>query len=100
MIYDNNSCNTRELVNSMNEPTPCNFNFTVGEMIEVLKSFPSDLPVITNGFNSGYENIVYPCVIKVKHKPENTYHNGEFQDAKDNDKDTFEAVALRREVRD
>ncbi len=83
----------------MNETIPGKFNFTVGEMIEVLKSFPSDLPVITNSFNSGYENIVRPCVIKVKHKPENTYHTGEFQYAKENDKDTFEAVALLRSVR-
>jgi len=36
----------------------------------------------------------------VKHEPENEYYEGEFQVAEDGDEETFDAVVLRRVVRD
>jgi len=36
----------------------------------------------------------------VKHEPENMYYEGEFQAAEDGDVGTFEAVVIRRVVRD
>ncbi len=76
------------------------FHFTVGQLIEVLKSLPQDLPVLTSGYESGFENFYQPCIIKVKHEPENPYYEGEFQAAEEGDDRTFEAVVLKRVVRD
>ncbi len=76
------------------------FHFTVGQLIEIFKSLPQDLPVLTSGYEGGFENFYQPCIIKVKHEPENEYYEGEFQVAEDGDEDTFDAVVLRRVVRD
>ncbi len=76
------------------------FHFTVGQLIEALKSLPEDLPVLTSGYENGFENFYEPCVIRVKHEPENPNYEGEFQAAEDGDVETFEAVVIRRVVRD
>ncbi len=75
------------------------FHYTVGQLVEILKSLPQDLPVLTSGYESGFENFYQPSIIKVKHEPENMYYDGEFQVAED-DEETFDAVVLRRVVRD
>jgi hypothetical protein len=76
------------------------FHFTVGQLIDFLKSLPQDLPVLTSGYESGFENYYQPDIIKVKHEPENEYYEGEFQVAEDGDEETFEAVVIKRVVRD
>jgi hypothetical protein len=76
------------------------FHYTVGQLVEILKSLPQDLPVLTSGYENGFENFYPPGVIKVKHEPENMYYDGEFQVAEDGAKVTFDAVVLRRVVRD
>jgi hypothetical protein len=76
------------------------FHFTVGQLVEILKSLPQDLPVLTSGYESGFENFYQPDIIKVKHEPENMYYEGEFQVAEDEDEETFDAVVLKRVVRD
>ena len=76
------------------------FHFTVGQLIEILKSLPQDLPVLTSGYESGFENFYQPGIIKVKHEPENEYYEGEFQVAEDEDEETFDAVVISRVVRD
>ena len=76
------------------------FHFTVGQLVEFLKTLPQDLPVLTSGYESGFENFYPPGVIKVKHEPENMYYDGEFQVAEDDDEVTFDAVVLKRVVRD
>ena len=76
------------------------FHFTVGQLVDILKSLPQDLPVLTSGYESGFENFYPPDIIKVKHEPENPYYEGEFQVAEDEDEETFDAVVLRRVVRD
>ena len=40
------------------------FNYTVGELIEVLKEYPKDMPVIVSGYESGCENFYLPIVQK------------------------------------
>ena len=45
------------------------FNYTVGELIEVLKEYPKDMPVIVSGYESGYENFYLPIVQKVRRIP-------------------------------
>jgi hypothetical protein len=76
------------------------FHFTVGQLVEILKSLPQDLPVLTSGYENGFENFYQPSIIKVKHAPENMYYDGEFQVAEDGDEETFDAVVFKRVVRD
>jgi hypothetical protein len=76
------------------------FNLTVGQLIELLQVLPRDLPILTNGFKSGFENIYNPEVVELKHEPENFYHHGEFQVANKNDNNTFKGVILQRFLRD
>jgi len=72
------------------------FNYTVGELIEILKAYPDDMPVIVSGYENGYENFYHPTVHKVEHLPENMYWDGEFQI----DDNGIDALILEREVRD
>ncbi len=76
------------------------FHFTVGQLVEILKSLPEDLPVLTSGYESGFENFYYPKIVELKHEPENMYYEGEFQISDKEDKDTFKAVVLQRVVRE
>lgn len=71
------------------------FNFTVGELIKILKEYPDSLPVVVNGYEDGYENFFHPFVNKVKHEPENMYNYGQFQ----LDKNGTEVLILEREMR-
>lgn len=76
------------------------FNFTVQGLIEVLKTFPPELPVLVSGYESGYENFYMPHVEKMVYQPENMYFEGEFQVAENKDAEAFEAVLLTRVLRD
>ncbi len=71
------------------------FNYTVGELIEILKEYPIDMPVIVSGYENGYENFYHPTVRKVEHLPENMYWDGEFQI----DENGINALILEREER-
>ena len=75
------------------------FHSTVGQLVELLKTLPQELPVLTSGYENGFENFYEPTVIKVKHEPENPYYDGEFQVAEDGDEGAFDAVVIRRGVR-
>ena len=76
------------------------FHFTVGQLVEILNSMPQDLPIVTSGYETGYENIYRPAIMNLKHEPENPYYDGEFQFAEKENKDTFKAVVLERVRRD
>ena len=76
------------------------FHSTVGQLVDLLKTLPQDLPVLTSGYENGFENFYPLSIIKVKHEPGNMYYEGEFQVAEDGDVGTFDAVVLRRVVRD
>lgn len=71
------------------------YNFTVGELIEILKQHPKDMPVVVSGYENGYENFYHPFVKKVIHLPENSYWDGLFQ----LDDNGTEVLLLEREVR-
>lgn len=75
------------------------FHFTVGQLVEILQSLPQDLPVLTSGYESGFENFYRPEIVKLKHEPENPYYEGEFQVAAEKDENTFKAVVLHRALR-
>ncbi len=73
------------------------FNFSVGELIEILKNFPIDMPVIVSGYEDGYENFYYPEIIRVRHEPDNMYYSGEFQIADEKKKLTDEKICRERQ---
>lgn len=72
---------------------------TIRELIEALKQFPIDMMVLTDGYESGYEEIRYPELIEVKHEQENRYYDGEYQIAEEKDSSTIKAVAIFRNKR-
>ncbi len=76
------------------------FFITVAQLINVLKTLPSDLPVLVSGYENGYENFYHPEIVTMRHEPENMYYDGQFQIAEEKDTDTFDAVILQREFRD
>ncbi len=76
------------------------FHFTVGQLVEILKSLPQDLPVLTSGYEGGFENIYPPRIINVVHEPENPYYDGEFQTPDKEETNTFKAVVLQRVMRE
>jgi hypothetical protein len=78
------------------------FHYTVSELIEILNSFPPETPVLTSGYENGYENIQQPALRELVHKPDNPYYDGEFQLAGDGESDSVlvQAVMLPRLERD
>ena len=73
--------------------------FTVGKLIEALKEFPADTPVVVSGYESGYENMMLPKLIQLEQQKENKYWDGEFQEVEQKDENTLNTVALSRVVR-
>lgn len=80
----------------MEEISQTPFWFTVEQLIKVLKTFPPDLPVLTSGIESGYENFYHPVVVRMKHEPETYYKTGEFQIVEKDIDGTFDAVVINR----
>jgi len=71
------------------------FNFTVGELMQILQQFPEDMPVVVSGYENGYENFYHPMVLKVMPYPENPYYDGQFQP----DEEGTAVLILEREMR-
>ncbi len=42
---------------------------SVGELIEILKRFPQDMPVVVSAYESGYENFFIPLLKKLNTSP-------------------------------
>jgi len=82
------------------KPDKSIFHFTVAQLIEVLQSFPADLPVLTSGYESGFENFYHPETVTLKYELENPYSEGLFQTTDNLSPDSFQVVVLMREHRD
>ncbi len=74
-------------------------SYSVAELIEALKKYPPDLPVLVSGYEGGFENIMPPTIEKLTHKPENQNWDGEFQIVEKESDGDLEAVILRRVFR-
>jgi len=72
---------------------------TIKELIETLRQFPGDMMVLTDGYETGYEEIYYPQIIEVRHEPENPYYDGEYQIAEKKDANPIKAIAICRKRR-
>ena len=55
------------------------FHSTVGQLVDFLKTLPQDLPILTSGYENGFENFYPLSIIKVRHEPENEYYDGNFR---------------------
>ncbi|MCK5686915.1 hypothetical protein KAJ27_22440 [bacterium] len=75
------------------------FHCNVAQLIEKLKLFPQDAPVLVSGYENGFENFSDPVVVKVVHKSDADYWDGEFQETEASDNDVTEIIVLRRLVR-
>lgn len=74
-------------------------SYTVAKLIEELKKFPPDMPIVTNGYEGEYENILPPKILSVKHVSGEPYYNGQFHFVTQSENDVFSVVAIEREVR-
>ena len=74
-------------------------SYSVAELIEALKKYPQDLPVLVSGYEGGFENILPPIIERLIYKPENQNWDGEFQIAEEENEADLEAVVLRRVFR-
>ena len=73
---------------------------TVKELIEILKQMPADLPVLVNGYESGFDNFYNPSIKTLKYVPEVKYWDGEFQQSDNESGNLIEAVVLQRVARE
>ena len=52
---------------------------TAGQLIEILSKYPSDLPVLVEGYETGFDPIHSIVPAKAIPNPENQEHDGEFE---------------------
>lgn len=69
---------------------------TVGDLIRILESLPPDMPILVSGYESGYENFQEPRVVRLAHRPNNPYYDGEYQISGKDDRKWIEGVILTR----
>lgn len=74
-------------------------NTTVKELIQLLKNFPEDLPVLVDGYESGFEHFYTPYIQTLKYEPENMYFDGEYQRINNKHEKNIDAVVLQRMLR-
>ena len=72
---------------------------TIRELIEALQKYPPDMLVLTDGYEAGYEHVMPPKAIQVKHEPENRYYDGEYQMVDKKFSGTIDAIILPRNRR-
>ncbi|MCK9269041.1 MAG: hypothetical protein RBR47_11840 [Bacteroidales bacterium] len=83
----------------MAKPDKNIFHYTAGSLMEILKDLPTDMPVVVSGYETGYENIYPPQIMKLTFHPESAYWDGQFRVAEPDESDCFEALVLGREER-
>ncbi len=71
----------------------------VRELMETLKKFPGDMLVLTDGYESGFEETRRPEIIKVKREPKQPYYDGEYQSAEEKAGSSIKAVVIGRNRR-
>jgi hypothetical protein len=73
---------------------------TVKELMEILKTFPEDLPVLVSGYESGYEYFYQPEIRELVKKRENMHWDGEYQVPEQGEAAELSALVLERVNRD
>ncbi|MCX5773224.1 MAG: hypothetical protein NTX05_01225 [Fusobacteria bacterium] len=81
-----------------NEKTDTN-DLTVQELIEELMKLPQEMSVVTTGYESGYDFILRPKIIKVVKIEDPYWWDGKFQNAETEVQSSVDMVLLAREDR-
>lgn len=71
----------------------------VRELIEALKQFPGDMLVLTDGYETGFEEIRSPQIFEVKHESQKPSYDGEYQDTEKEAGGSIKAVVIGRNRR-
>ena len=82
-----------------NEKVKMMFNYKVKDLIEELKKFPQELPVLTDGYEGDYENILKPFISIVKEVKKAPYWDGQFQELNSTNENGIKALIIHREKR-
>ena len=72
---------------------------TVNELITILKRQPENTPVLVDGYEDGYENIISVNAISVVQNTKALWYNGEYEKAEKDSNNTVKAVILSRNRR-
>ena len=75
------------------------FNYKVKDLIEELSKLPQDLPVLTNGYESEYENILKPFISTIKEVKDASYWDGQFQEVNNEREEGIKVLIISRERR-
>jgi hypothetical protein len=70
---------------------------TVGKLIELLKQYPEEMHVLVDGYESGYDEVSKPRMIKKK-KGSSEWYNGKYEEVT-NYKRANDAVVISRKER-
>ena len=68
----------------------------VHELMEALKQFPGDMLVLTDGYETGYDEICRPKTLDVVHEPQKPSYDGEYQDTEGKFDNSITVVVLGR----
>ena len=49
-------------------------DYTIATLIDALKQFPQDLPILVSGYEDGFENILNPEMMRMEHKPQSLHY--------------------------
>lgn len=71
----------------------------VVDLISELSKFPSDMPVLVNGYEEGYENIASIKIHTVAKRINPEWYYGEFDDSTDTAAGAKKAVVIGRPFR-
>jgi hypothetical protein len=71
-------------------------SLTVGDLIRILEALPQDIPIFVSGYESGYENFQEPKVVRLAHRPNNPFYDGEYQIAGKDERKWIDGVVLTR----
>uniref|UniRef100_A0A6M3IDP6 Uncharacterized protein n=1 Tax=viral metagenome TaxID=1070528 RepID=A0A6M3IDP6_9ZZZZ len=71
---------------------------TVGELIETLRNFPADMPVLVNGYGGGFDEPDAPLIKRVVRDTCAGYYEAAYTSCFDPDEsvDSFDALCIRR----
>ena len=69
---------------------------TISELINELKLYPENTPVLVDGYENGYEHVISVNAISVIQNKKAAWYNGEFDRAEHEHKDNVKAVILSR----
>lgn len=75
------------------------FNYTIKDLIAELSKLPQDLPVLTSGYESEYENILKPFVSTIKEVKDSPYWDGQFQEVNNQSEEGIKVLIISRERR-